>query len=512
MGHKLGASGDRQFRIYVQLKPEALQILQRSNEFKRGPDNTVYHKGYPICYRSTGGTPSIQVSLSRDATQADIDVDYRSSKFPVFLVNGHLSASNSDVRAGNNDVRHNSQWAGFQNWWSNLLGLSLQEEDTPQSSKDERRMILENPKVKHNKPADAIFDFLNGWLVEKKPNEAIAYFAHEAYACMEVEAGKSIDRGMAKFNVLRAMISTAQGVGKVAALTDVSTSVTFTDERLKSIRHEHEPAFTLYEVREDLAEQFRCLNKLDSTQISSKALRSKDYGKYVVTIVRLGPKNRTGETVAMLWEKQGGYWRMISYSLEPDNDQRGVPNLEQREKSQAGSSYVAGDGDMITAATEFLNQWLVKKNIRKALAYLAPECHACVGLYRDEDEPPPKTQAAVDRLKEGMTRAATALDADKTLDSAISAPEVHHDHVKLVKHPNESAFVIASIPEYMAVALDCARRKPGEDPGFTPAEPGGYGKYYATGFSRNGGSAALWMVWGRVNGHWKVISYALIQP
>jgi hypothetical protein len=51
--------GDQQFRIYIDLKPEALDILAKSKEFAREPDNTVYHRGYPTCYRSTGGTPSL---------------------------------------------------------------------------------------------------------------------------------------------------------------------------------------------------------------------------------------------------------------------------------------------------------------------------------------------------------------------------------------------------------------------------------------------------------------------
>lgn len=98
-----GARGDLQFRLYVQLAPDALALLDASQEFGRSMDNTVYHKGYPICYRSQG-TPSIEVSVSRDGALSDID--YRSSKFPAFLFNGHLTAANSDVRAGNNDERH----------------------------------------------------------------------------------------------------------------------------------------------------------------------------------------------------------------------------------------------------------------------------------------------------------------------------------------------------------------------------------------------------------------------
>ena len=125
-GEVAGASGDRQFRIYVRLAPNGRELLDRSREFKRHLDNSIYHKGYPINYRQERGTPSIQVSIALDGRQADIDVDYRSSSFPVSLFNGHLSAANSDVRAGSNDTRHAERWSGFENWWRNFFGVRLE--------------------------------------------------------------------------------------------------------------------------------------------------------------------------------------------------------------------------------------------------------------------------------------------------------------------------------------------------------------------------------------------------
>lgn len=53
---------------------------------------------------------------------SDIDVDYRASGFPKGLVNGHLSAANSDVRAGNNLDRHDGRWSGLNGWWRNVFG------------------------------------------------------------------------------------------------------------------------------------------------------------------------------------------------------------------------------------------------------------------------------------------------------------------------------------------------------------------------------------------------------
>ena len=122
MGEESGAGGDLQFRLYVYLKPDALDILSRSQEFFHDKDNSVYHKGFPICYRLKKGPPSIQFSISRDHKLSDIDVDYRSSGFPKALVNGHLTASNSDVRAGNNLDRHDRRWSGLNGWWRDVFG------------------------------------------------------------------------------------------------------------------------------------------------------------------------------------------------------------------------------------------------------------------------------------------------------------------------------------------------------------------------------------------------------
>ena len=44
-GQILGARGDAQFRIYVQMKPTAMALLSASKEFERTADNTIYHKG-----------------------------------------------------------------------------------------------------------------------------------------------------------------------------------------------------------------------------------------------------------------------------------------------------------------------------------------------------------------------------------------------------------------------------------------------------------------------------------
>lgn len=512
-GEIRGARGDEQYRIYVQMKPDAMERLAQSREFQRSVDNMVYHRGYPVCFRSAGAAPSIQISLTRDATRADVDVDYRSSKFPVMLFNGHLTASNSDVRAKDNDERHNRQWIGLQNWWRNLLGLPVL--GSADATKVEGQVVAEAPRLKSAKAADAVYDFLSAWLVEQKPNDAIGYLASEAYACMEIEREARIDRGMAKFEMLRAMQSADRAVGKLGSLGEAVSAVTLSGGRVKTIKQPH-TEFTLYDVREDLAEEFKCTNQLDSTQIPAKAQRSESFGKYAGAVFRLNQKDGRSTIIASLWQNRDGYWRLISYEVDPQVDRSSVPNLNPSRPATPEMQYVDGDKEMIQAASDFLKQWLVKKDFEKATSWMAPESLACVNLYRADDAPEAKTpQDSLSLLKDGMSKIASVVGQAKNLQNAINAPPLDHPDLKLVKHAESRSFAIASIPEYMAEAAACDRRKPDGEPNFSRAPASGYGKHYASGFELNLGKvgpAVLWIVWGKKANSWKVLSYLVLVP
>jgi hypothetical protein len=102
----------------------------------------------------------------------------------------------------------------------------------------------------------------------------------------------------------------------------------------------------------------------------------------------------------------------------------------------------------------------------------------------------------------------------KKLDQAILAPNVSYPDVRLVKHSDLKAYVLASVPDHMAAAAGCTERKPGEELYFQ--EPGTgkvYGNYYAVGFrpARTvGDPSVLWTVWAKDSGEWKVVSYFLM--
>ena len=215
-----GTRGDQQFRMYVRLKEGAVDTLERSQQFSRGDDNTVYHKGYPINFRQDGGVPSIQISVATTLLRADIDVDYRSSKFPGALFNGHLTAANSDVRAGDNSDLHNSRWEGFADFWRGFFGVSLRGE----TYQDEERLeeeIPEFPRAGKKGIQVAVNDFLQSWLVEKDVRVAAAYMSSRTLECLALERGAdrdSFDYGMAPFELIKGMQAVGNELGEVTSL------------------------------------------------------------------------------------------------------------------------------------------------------------------------------------------------------------------------------------------------------------------------------------------------------
>jgi len=513
-GDVAGTRGDQQFRIYVQLKAGTTQLLQQSLQFKQMADNTVFHKGYPICFRSQPFVPSIQVSISRDEKRADIDVDYRASSFPAALFNGHLSASNSDVRAGRNDKIHDRQWQGLTNWWRGLLGLPLFEF---QSVSGVDTVIPKNPKVKATeKPERAIQNFLKTWLVDQKPNEALSYISERAYPCMEIERGGPLDYGVAKFNMLVGMQEINRKIGKVENLSQATRGVELSVEQVKPIRQPFEQAFRLYNIRDDLAAQLDCSNQLHPEQISAKAARSKNFNTYVGAALELQTENESGAPITMLWAREARYWKLVSYDIAAEPEEGRIPDNRAR-IAEGEPTYVVADPEVVKASTTFLREWLVEKEIDRAIGYLSPSCFACVDLYRSDDVPAPTTrEQAAKQLRDGLERVVKRIGAVSELKDAIVAPEIDNPDLKLARHQNEKSFVIASIPDYIAEAARCSGRKRGEPLGFTgsPTDKR-YGTFYAIGLrmaETGEDSAVLWIVWAKDNGSWKIASYGIITP
>jgi len=378
------------------------------------------------------------------------------------------------------------------------------------------------PAVNANaKPDVAVHAFLKSWLQDERADLATSYFADSAFWCRKLENAKPVDLGTAKFSVLMALRDVNNQIGKVAQVSDAIVGVRLSGPRGKLIPQPYESEFALYDIREDLAEQMKCINQVDPSNLTEKAVNSKSFGKYFASVFKFKLPGKETETVAALWAKQNDYWKLISYDIEPEFEKYRVPDTttaaEAASTATPAPTYVAGDKDLTRSATDFLNKWFVLGQPAEAFQYLSSRAYSCANLYRDDDTPAPSGPAEAGKMiQAGMQKLVTIVGPVQKLDKAIEAPTVSHPDVRLVKHSNSGAFVQASVPDHMAAAARCEDRKPDEEL-YVPEPATGkvYGNFYAAGFRLRkslGDSSVLWTVWARENSQWKVVSYFIMTP
>jgi hypothetical protein len=516
------ARGDLQFRVYVLLKPDAQQKLKDSSEFFRDRDNTVYHHGYPLNYRQDGGAPSIQVSMAKDARHADIDVDYRSSKFPLALINGHLTAANSDVRAGNNTQRHNQRWEGLADWWRNLFGLPDSVVVSDESVKAGEIPPL--PPKGEGKLEDAVQAFLTAWLVQQKPEISAAYLSPRSFACLEEygpQAGNEINAGVAPYLAVRDMARTNILVGKVATLSDAAQPSTLQGEGLKLVKQSNGAAFSIYQVSNSAAAEFECdpsraFSDFDKARVSGTGGKS---GQYFASVFRLKAPKGKSDAITFLWTKQGKYWKVVAWEVEPEEQAPGASPDTRRRKMAAATPVpkvkTEADSAFLEASHNFLHSWLVAHNFDQAATYFSPRCNECVNLYLGEGEKAPSTPAEYAAyLRNALTTVGKDVGTVPHLRDALEPVQPDHEDLRLVGHAGEGAYTVVAAPDYLASSFTCEKTS-AKSPYVPPADTAQqktYGNYYATLFAlRTPGEhpAALTLLWAKDAGQWKIIAYEL---
>ncbi len=519
------ARGDLQFRMYVLLTPDALQKLKASSEFFRDRDNTIYHHGYPLNYRQDGGAPSIQVSMAKDGRHADIDVDYRSSKFPTALFNGHLTAANSDVRAGNNTQKHVQRWTGLTDWWHNLFGLADSDDETTSTEKIVSGEVPPVPRQGSGKLEDAVADYLTSWLVEQKPELAAAYLSPRSFACLEEygpQAGKEINAGVAPYLAARDMAATNLLIGKPAKLQDAVNASPLNDPSLKPIKQNYGTIFALYQVPDGVAADFECdperaFADYDKSRIAGSRTK---YGRYFASVFHLKATQGKGDTVTLLWAKDGNYWKVVSWDVEPEDGKPDAAPDTRRSTTVAVAPgpRATGDSDFLHAANQFLHSWLVSDNFAQAALYFSPRCYACVTPYLSAGEEEPKTpEQYVARIRSGLTTVGKEVGPVKHLRDAVEPVVPEHDDLKVVSHSSQDAYTVVAVPSGLAESFSCEKHTathPYEAPA-DDAQSKTYGKYYATLFAlKTPGDhpAALTFLWSKVDGQWKIVSYEIDAP
>ena len=309
-GQYAGRGGDEQFRLYVNLKADSRDVLGKSKEFFRDHENTVYHVGYPQSYRQVGKEPNLQISMAEDGLSADIDVDYRASKTPQSMFNGHLTSANSDIRVGENSSAHGARWTGLIAWWQSFGRLAQAVPDQPDLLSLDRPesptpLPPDRPKgASPDRVEDAVQEFLTDWLVRRHYDEALEFLSPRSYACLnltEDAKGQALDGAGARKELRRIMEYAAGKVGEQSNLTTVVAAFTPRDPKRVVIDHAFRREFLLTPLTPEQARPYLC----DGANAPASAT------EYIGAVFQF--RITGGGLFGLLWAREDGKWKLVSY-------------------------------------------------------------------------------------------------------------------------------------------------------------------------------------------------------
>jgi len=510
MGEEAGTGGDQQFRLYIYLKPTAFDTLSSSREFARDKDNTVYHKGFPVCFRLKNGPPSIQFSISRDQRMADVDVDYRSSAFPKALFNGHRNSSNSDVRAGANLEKHDNRWAGLNGWWRNLFGFSLGGNASPQeeAAAGRARSIPPNPPLTKDNGIDATaHDFLKSWVVDKKPNIAVAYLSRRSYPCLEAigkKKGKPIPPGMVRIRAVMAMEKVNATAGTITSVGDIFEADTTWSPELKKSENDYPTEFRLVSVPPDVAEDEECVQ--DSEQTPGRESNE----KYYATTFRVKGGDTRDQVMLLLWTEEGKYWKIVAIRAE-DSSAAGLTSTKipiAPRVSEAEPEHFSGDPNAVKDITSFYQAWVGKRDVVSAERYVSERSYQCLAAPSGDE----KERKPAELIRKALANPLARVPQRPDVSDMMSGVKPVNELVRSVDQENSKAFAIMAVPNQMADSFLCqSRHLPEKTATLKPADAK-YGAYYLSASRLDYGeeqSPALLLLWTTEKDQWKVVAWAV---
>lgn len=309
-GARPGKGSDEQYRLYVTVRGDTVSVLERAIEFKRGRDNSRYHKGYPRNYRQVGSAPTLQFSITKDGGRADIDVDYRSGSFPAGLFNGHLTVSNSDVRAPGNYFTHVLRWPGLIDHWRPDLKAAFAEfastrlKPLDQSFIDKVSKSGASPEEMVKDSAD---EFLRLWIERRDPDRAVNFVGTSFLTCPARNAAASDPIFEARLRVLfyNLLKAANKGLGGRKALEEVIEPFVRADSWLEAPTNEASRLYSLARVRPGQEVSFACR--------SSSRPASRIQNEYYVTTFKFRSKRGDGGILSLLWARDAGLWRIQAF-------------------------------------------------------------------------------------------------------------------------------------------------------------------------------------------------------
>jgi hypothetical protein len=171
------------------------------------------------------------------------------------------------------------------------------------------------------KVQDAAIEFLSDWLVRQKVDEAMGFISDQALECFRInqaEQGNVIEPAHARTSLATIMKAATQHLGKHQTLSPSIEAVIPWRQQLKVVDHPYAKDFSVVEVPDDFAGSFlcQCPTRLSREELVKTLDKSEaQYRRYYATLFRIRRSQNQGAVLAVLWAKENGAWRILSYDV-----------------------------------------------------------------------------------------------------------------------------------------------------------------------------------------------------
>jgi hypothetical protein len=151
-------------------------------------------------------------------------------------------------------------------------------------------------------------------------DRAYQYLSARCYSCVNLyrdddqpkaqtpeEAGRFIQEGMKQI---------AETVGRVKSLTDALEAPQLHHADIKLVKHSAAKAFVIASIPDDMAEVLDC-SRLAPGGVPNfvDPGGARKYGNYYAIAFRLKRSGPGADVALLIWGKEGGTWKIVSYMV-----------------------------------------------------------------------------------------------------------------------------------------------------------------------------------------------------
>jgi hypothetical protein len=370
-------------------------------------------------------------------------------------------------------------------WWRELFGSLGNKSKAPKetASKSLGQVPL-NPPVKADEGVDkSAHDFLKAWLVDKQPNNAVAYLSRRSYPCLEAVAKKNrkpIPPGMVRLRVMMAMEKFADSAGTVASVDQAFGAAQNWSPELKEVKNSYSAEFRLVSVPSDMEQDEECAVPPDG---DASAKNSKE--KYYATALRAKKGDNSNQVMTLLWAKEGAYWKIVAIRIQDSGDAGITPKTAASKTvpAQAKPENIAGDPGAVRDISDFYRLWILSRNTVSAARYASERSYSCMKSPSEAE----KKMKPADRIQAGLERALKKMPKGENLSDMISSIEPVNTLMRPVDQENSKAFAIMAVPDQLADTFQCQPRHSHEKFPELEATDAKYGRHYLTASELNFG-------------------------